>query len=194
MEKKMIIVTSPPASGKTFVSKELSKRLKHVVYLDKDTLIPLSKQIFAVAGQPYDRSSRFFEDNIRNYEYDCIVALALEALDYDDIVLVNAPFSREIRDAAYIRNLRTKLSEKNSVLVPIWVETSPEVVRERMIKRNSDRDTWKLAHWDEYIAGCDFSVPELLDKPGGSLIRFKNNNNDEFETSMKSCLERLELK
>lgn len=194
MEKKMIIVTSPPASGKTFVSKELSKRLKHVVYLDKDTLIPLSKQIFAVAGQPYDRSSRFFEDNIRNYEYDCIVALALEALDYDDIVLVNAPFSREIRDAAYIRNLRTKLSEKNSVLVPIWVETSPEVVRERMIKRNSDRDTWKLAHWDEYIAGCDFSVPELLDEPEGSLIRFKNNNNDEFETSMKSCLERLELK
>ena len=194
MEKKMIIVTSPPASGKTFVSKELSKRLKHVVYLDKDTLIPLSKQIFAVASQPYDRSSRFFEDNIRNYEYDCIVALALEALDYDDIVLVNAPFSREIRDAAYIRNLRTKLSEKNSVLVPIWVETSPEVVRERMIKRNSDRDTWKLAHWDEYIAGCDFSVPELLDEPEGSLIRFKNNNNDEFETSMKSCLERLELK
>ena len=194
MEKKMIIVTSPPASGKTFVSKELSKRLKHVVYLDKDTLIPLSKQIFAVAGQPYDRSSRFFEDNIRNYEYDCIVALALEALDYDDIVLVNAPFSREIRDAAYIRNLRTKLSEKNSVLVPIWVETSPEVVRERMIKRNSDRDTWKLAHWDEYIAGCDFSVPELLDEPEGSLIRFKNNNNYEFETSMKSCLERLELK
>ncbi len=194
MEKKMIIVTSPPASGKTFVSKELSKRLKHVVYLDKDTLIPLSKQIFAVAGQPYDRSSRFFEDNIRNYEYDCIVALALEALDYDDIVLVNAPFSREIRDAAYIRNLRAKLSEKNSVLVPIWVETSPEVVRERMIKRNSDRDTWKLAHWDEYIAGCDFSVPELLDEPEGSLIRFKNNNNDEFETSMKSCLERLELK
>lgn len=194
MEKKMIIVTSPPASGKTFVSKELSKRLKHVVYLDKDTLILLSKQIFAVAGQPYDRSSRFFEDNIRNYEYDCIVALALEALDYDDIVLVNAPFSREIRDAAYIRNLRTKLSEKNSVLVPIWVETSPEVVRERMIKRNSDRDTWKLAHWDEYIAGCDFSVPELLDEPEGSLIRFKNNNNYEFETSMKSCLERLELK
>ena len=83
MEKKLIIVTSPPACGKTYISKELSKRLKHVVYLDKDTLIPLSKQIFAVAGQPYDRSSQFFEENIRNYEYDCIVALALEALDYD---------------------------------------------------------------------------------------------------------------
>ena len=30
----------------------------------------------------------FFEENIRDYEYEAIVALALEALDYDDIVLL----------------------------------------------------------------------------------------------------------
>ena len=47
--KKLILVTSPPACGKTFISKQLAKALNHVVYLDKDTLIPLSKQIFAVA-------------------------------------------------------------------------------------------------------------------------------------------------
>ena len=146
LEKKLIIVVSPPACGKTYVSKQLAKRLCHVVYLDKDTLIPLSKQIFAVAGEPYDRSSDFFEENIRNYEYDCILALAFEALDYDDIVLINAPFSREIRDAEYIKNLRARLSEKGARLVSVWVETSPEIVHERMIKRNSDRDTWKLAH------------------------------------------------
>ena len=57
--KKLILVTSPPACGKTFISKQLAKALNHVVYLDKDTLIPLSKQIFAVAHQPYDRSSAF---------------------------------------------------------------------------------------------------------------------------------------
>ena len=54
MEKKLILVTSPPACGKTYVAKALAKNLKHVVYLDKDTLIVLSKQIFKVAGQPYD--------------------------------------------------------------------------------------------------------------------------------------------
>lgn len=63
-----------------------------------------------------------------------------------------------------------------------------------MIKRNSDRDTWKLAHWDEYIAGCNFSIPENLDDPNvkGDLIIFKNNNDAEFEASMKYCLEMLE--
>lgn len=66
MEKKLILVTSPPACGKTYVAKALAKNLKHVVYLDKDTLIVLSKQIFKVAGQPYDRSSAFFQQNIRD--------------------------------------------------------------------------------------------------------------------------------
>ena len=96
MEKKLILVTSPPACGKTYVAKALAKNLKHVVYLDKDTLIVLSKQIFKVAGQPYDRSSAFFQQNIRDYEYDCVLALAMEALDYDDIVLINAPFTQEM--------------------------------------------------------------------------------------------------
>ena len=98
MNKKLILVTSPPACGKTYVAKALAKQLHNIVYLDKDTLIVLSKQIFKVAGQPYDRSSAFFEKNIRDYEYDCILALALEALDYNDLVLVNAPFTKEVRN------------------------------------------------------------------------------------------------
>ncbi|MFQ7078333.1 MAG: hypothetical protein ACLRSW_10550 [Christensenellaceae bacterium] len=59
--KKLILVTSPPACGKTYISKELSKRLKHIVYLDKDSLIPLSKQIFLAAGEEYNRSSPFLK-------------------------------------------------------------------------------------------------------------------------------------
>ncbi len=192
--KKLILVTSPPACGKTFISKELSKTLKHVVYLDKDTLILLSKQIFKVAGQPYDRSSKFFEDNIRDYEYETVVALALEALDYDDIVLINAPFTEEIRDLNYINRLKAKLKEKNARLVVIWVETSVEVCRQRMISRNSDRDTWKLSHWDEYIAGVNYNIPTTLDDPKviDDLLIFKNSSDDEFNFSMKSVVEIIE--
>ena len=121
MVKKLILVTSPPACGKTFISKALAKRLPHVVYLDKDTLIPLSKRIFAVAGEEYNRSSDFFEENIRDYEYDVIVDLALEALEYEDIVLINAPFTREIRDTGYMDNLKAKLAGKGATLVIIWL-------------------------------------------------------------------------
>ena len=192
--KKLILVTSPPACGKTFISKQLSKTLKHVVYLDKDTLIILSKQIFKVAGEPYDRSSGFFEENIRDYEYETVVALALEALDYDDIVLINAPFTEEIRDVNYINNLKAKLKEKNARLVVVWVETSVEVCKQRMIARNSDRDTWKLANWDEYIATCDFSIPTTIDDPNvvDDLLIFKNSSDQEYEESLKKIVEILE--
>ncbi len=194
MNKKLILVTSPPACGKTYISKQLAKRLKHVVYLDKDTLITLSKQIFVVAGEPYNRSSDFFEENIRNYEYDCIVDLALEALEYNNIALINAPFTREIRDMEYIDKLKEKLKEKSATLVAIWVETSPEIVHQRMITRNSDRDTWKLENWDEYIGSCNFDIPQNLDDSNikDDLLIFKNNNDEEFEDSMKDILEILE--
>lgn len=194
MVKKLILVTSPPACGKTYISKQLAKRLKHVVYLDKDTLITLSKQIFVVAGEPYNRSSDFFEENIRNYEYDCVVELALEALEYDDIVLINAPFTREIRDMEYMAQLKNKLAAKDATLVVVWVETSPKIVHERMIERNSDRDTWKLQHWDEYIAGCNFDIPDNLDDPDikDDLLVFHNNNEEEFEQSMLEVLQILE--
>ena len=192
--KKMILVTSPPACGKTYISKALAKQLKHVVYLDKDTLITLSRQIFVVAGEPYNRSSEFFEKNIRDYEYDCVVDLALEALEYDDIVLINAPFTREIRDVDYIHKLKEKLAEKQATLVIVWVETSPEIVHERMIHRNSDRDTWKLEHWDEYIAGCNFQIPDNLDDPKikDDLLIFHNNNDTEFKQSMQEITRILE--
>lgn len=192
--KKLILVTSPPACGKTFVSRKLAEALSHVVYLDKDTLIPLSRQIFVAAGQEYNRSSDFFKKYIRDYEYQAVVALALEALNYDDIVLINAPFTREIRDMDYINALKTRLKEQNASLVVIWVETSVKVVHERMIQRNSDRDTWKLTHWDEYIAGCDFSIPKALDNPAvqDDLLIFKNSTDEEFQTSLKQIKAILE--
>ena len=104
--KRMILVTSPPASRKTYVSKKLAEHLDFVVYLDKDSLIPLSKKIFAVAGQEENRSSDFFKTEIRDAEYEAIVQIAMEALDYADLVLINAPFSKEVRDRDYLKKLK----------------------------------------------------------------------------------------
>ena len=73
-------------------------------------------------------------------------------------------------------------------------EDTPEVVHQRMIERNSDRDTWKLAHWDEYLRRCNFAIPENLADPQhkDNLILFQNNNDDEFDASMKRCVAILE--
>ncbi len=194
MTKRLILVTSPPASGKTYISKKLSERLKHIVYLDKDTLIPLSKQIFTVAGEEYNRSSDFFKKYIRDYEYITIVDLALEALQYDSKALINAPFTSEIRDEAYMNNLKEKLRALNAKLTVIWVVTDPEIVHQRMMERNSDRDKWKLENWKEYIESVDFSVPKTIDDPDDDLdfLKFFNNNEEEYEESMNRIVNLLE--
>ena len=192
--KRLILVASPPASGKTYISKKLAKALKHVVYLDKDTLIVLSHQIFKVMNEEINRSSDFFEEHIRNYEYDAVLALAMEALEYDDIVLINAPFTREIRDTVFIDNLKNQLVEKNARLTVVWIMTDINVVKQRMIDRNSSRDTWKLANWSEYIQNVDFSIPLSIDNPDviDDLLLFKNSNEDEYQASMKEVVSILE--
>lgn len=187
--KRLILVSSPPACGKTFISKQLAKNLKHVVYLDKDTLIPLSRQIFRVAKKPYDRSSDFFEEQVRDYEYEVILSLGMEALQYSDAVLINAPFTREIRDSAYISALKTKLAAVGATLTVIWVVTTPEVCRTRMLRRNSDRDTSKIRNWDEYIKSVDFSIPSgIADGRKDSLLLFYNSSEAEYLKSMHDVL------
>lgn len=192
--KKLILVTGPAACGKTFVSKQLAKALRHVVYLDKDTLIVLSKQIFKVANQPYDRSSAFFNENIRDYEYQAILNLALDALDYDDMALINAPFTQEIRDPATMDGLRARLAPKGARLAVVWLVVQPQVCRQRMERRSSDRDTWKLANWDEYLKTTSFEVPKSIDDPTqeNDLLLFYNSNAQQFEESMKRVVAQLE--
>ena len=63
-----------------------------------------------------------------------------------------------------------------------------------MIERNSDRDTWKLANWDEYIAGENFNIPEALDDPMviDDLLIFKNSTDEEFKESLRQIVDILE--
>lgn len=191
--KKLILVTSPPACGKTYISKQLAKAMHGLVYLDKDTLIPLSKQIFKVANEEYNRSSDFFEEHIRNEEYEVVLDLAMEALEYNDNVLINAPFTREIRDKAYIDHLKEVLKERDAKLVIVWVITDKEVCHQRMIERASDRDKWKLDNWDEYIASCNFDIPDTIMDPEDDLglLLFHNSSEEEFNASLKEISEKL---
>ena len=188
--KRLILLTSPPASGKTYVSRKLAERLDHVVYLDKDSLIPLSKKVFEAAGEEYNRSSDFFERYIRDAEYEAITAIAMEALDYADMVLINAPFTKEVRNRGYMEEMQQTLESKEATLSVIWVKTDIDVVKRRMEERGSDRDKWKLENWDAYIAECDFSVPEEIDED--SLLIFENSNDSEFHESMAKVTAFLE--
>lgn len=183
MNKKLIIVASPPACGKTRLSKRIATEFYGCVYLDKDSLIPLSKRIFTVAKKPYNRSSEFFKREIRDYEYDAILNIATEALKYNDTVILNAPFSTELRDGEYMEKLKSRLSRVGARLIVVWINSDEKTCHSNMKRRNSDRDKWKLEHWKEYIKNVDFTPPESV--PGQLIVyngrRDNFGNIDEFK-------------
>lgn len=189
MKKRFILITSPPACGKTRLAKRLSSALDNVVYLDKDTLIPLSKQIFKVANKPYNRSSDFFNRNIRNYEYEVIINLGIEAIKYADSVIINAPFTQEVRDLEYFDNMKKQLKKHDTELFVVWISATPELSYFRMKKRNSDRDKWKLENWEKYIKTVDFNPPSQT--IGDELFIFKNSTDEEADDYFSRLIEML---
>ncbi len=197
MKKKLIIVSAPPASGKTYVSMKLAEQLNHVVYLDKDALVLLSNVVFTVAHEPNDREGPFFEKYLRDVEYQVILNMGFEALKYDDIVLINAPFTKEVHDPSYIAALRKELKDTyDAHLAIIWILCSIETVHQRMIDRNSPRDSFKLADWERFVKSQNFEAPMNLAIPDDpfSLILFDNNDEAKFTESMTRVVRLLEEK
>jgi tRNA uridine 5-carbamoylmethylation protein Kti12 len=184
--KKLILVTSPPASGKTTLAKALAKAMRDTVYLDKDTLVPLSIKVFEAAGEPVNRSSEFFETHIRDVEYEVILDFAAEAIQFDSNVIINAPFSEEIRDKKYMEELRRRFEKLGALVCVIWISCSIETTHRRMKERDSSRDTWKLAHWDEYIKMENFNPPDLE-----GLLIYENDTPELAEKSFAELLEKL---
>lgn len=186
MKKYLILVGSPPACGKSYVSMELAKLLNNPVYLDKDTIIPLSKKVFEAGDQPYNRDSEFFKQYVRDAEYEAIMAISFESLAFNDHVIVNAPFSKELRDDNYIIDLKEKLVPYEAELITVWVHCDVDVCHDRMIERASDRDTWKLANWDKYINNQNFSLPQIK-----NIHVVDNSNAENFQADIQTLLKIL---
>jgi len=186
MKKNLFLVGSPPASGKTYVAKRVATQLENAVYLDKDTLIPLSKVAYQVANEPYSRDSKFFNQYIRDVEYAAILDIAFEALEFNNNVILNAPFTKEFRDSDYIEKLREKLISYQADLVLIWVHCDIELIHQRMEERNSERDKWKLQNWKAYIKTKDNSIPHLKE-----IIVVENTDEATVEQAILTILKEV---
>ncbi len=162
MKKKLILVAAPPACGKTYVSERLALSLGHTAYFDKDTLAPLVRRTFTLCGQEFDMDSEFYAENLRSAEYETILDLALSALRFENTVILNAPFGKEVRNVSFMRSLRDKANALDADLILIWICVPLEVCYERIVQRNADRDQKKIANWASYVQKVDYSVPISL--------------------------------
>lgn len=191
--KKLILVAAPPACGKNYVSELICKALGNISYFDKDDLSILLRRSFELCEESINMDGQFYLENLRSAEYATLFDLAFTALRFSNLVLVNAPLLKEIRDMEYMCGLRQRAAQLGAELILVWVTASSSVCYERMKARNSDRDTMKLAQWEEYVRKTDYSLPASLRTSGAvdGIFIFENENNETATKSMQAFLDTL---
>ena len=193
MKKKLILVASPPACGKTYVSELIAKSVGHIVYLDKDDLCDLLRASFAVSEQALDMDGDFYINHLRSAEYSTILNIAFSALRFEDHVILNAPFGKEVRDVVYMKTLKDRANKNDAELMLIWVTAPTSVCYDRMKKRNSDRDSLKLENWDDYVKKTNYTPPLELEKAGAvdRLIIFDTKDDSAVQFSLEKTLKNI---
>lgn len=162
MNKTLVLTGSPAGCGKSYISRRLAAMAAPCVYLDLDSLNPLSRRLCRLAGEPFDKGGDFFRREVRDTEYETLLGLAMEALEFSGIVIVSAPFTKEFRDPALFARLAEAAAARGAEVQPVWVLSSPEACRRNMVERAAPRDAWKLRDLDRYLAGVRMEPPEGL--------------------------------
>jgi predicted kinase len=143
-------------TGKTTVAKKLIGPLMKAggtpfCLLDKDTLFGgySAAAMAMLTGDPNDRDSPLFLQHLRDPEYRGLIDTARDNLELGVSALVVAPLSREVRERRLFDRAWLGVDADVALRV-VWIHTSDEVARERIVERANPNDAYKLAHWDEY--------------------------------------------
>jgi predicted kinase len=143
-------------TGKTTLAKQLLGPLMKAggtpfCLLDKDTLYGgySAAAMAMLTGDANDRDSPLFLQHLREPEYRGLIDTARDNLELGVSALVVGPLSREVRERKLFDHQWLGVAPAVTLRV-VWVYTSEQTARQRIVARADPNDAYKLAHWDEY--------------------------------------------
>ncbi len=155
-EPQVVLIGGYAGSGKTELGRMLA-RLTGWAMLDKDTITrPVVEAALELLGHsPSDREGDTYLKVIRPTEYEALMSAMTENAECEVSTIVTAPFLRELTDPVWLSRISAECRSLSAGLSVVWVSCDAESMRSYLKRRGAARDTWKLAHWEEYLSMID---------------------------------------
>ena len=154
---RLILFAGHAGTGKSTLAKKalpliVERTGETFFFLDKDTVYgAFSSHVMELTtNNPNDRDSPFYLKNLRDWEYEGLIAIAKENLQLGVNVILVGPFSREIQSGRMFKPEELGVPNASSIKIA-WIDLDENEARHRMEKRADPRDEYKLQHWDQYI-------------------------------------------
>ncbi|MDQ0089331.1 putative kinase [Paenibacillus anaericanus] len=176
---KLVFFVGVAGTGKTTVARGLAERMQ-ATFLDRDTVGGrfVEKMLEMNGLDVNDRDSDFYKKHLRDLEYDTTKDICIENLAAGQNVFMISPFTAELKNKAWIEEVISAAGlTKQEVDVKVIAVTlsDMETQRKRIIDRQTERDTYKLEHWDDFKQRVQF-VPDInWDIPSTSILVFDNS-------------------
>jgi len=146
-----VLLSGPPASGKTNLSHLVARHL-HAAVIDQDVATgPLVRVVQQLAGID-DLDDERLAGLTREPRYRVVLDLAVDNLATGMPVVLVAPFTAERSDPTAWAAAHGRLVAAGGAPLLVWLRLEPTEVLRRLRERGATRDAAKLADEAAYLA------------------------------------------
>lgn len=180
----IVVVIGAPSSGKTKLGRAIAKRL-HLAVSDKDhvtgQLLAALMKDACYEGEDYSQTDL---NRFRSAIYGCMEDVAKDNLNAGMGTVIISPYV-DRGEEGWLEGLKSRVDPNSEATWSVvWIDITPELALERIIKRGSPRDVFKLANWDSFVSKTFWGEP--------SCEHLKVHASDDFDNKLENAVAYIE--